>query len=131
MRLSQVERLFGCGNVSIENNGGFVQISLDFRPDGGPIDARGWRGIDVDAFDNGEEYGLNFRTTDLTRPWQSYCRTFIAASQWETVRLPFESFVPNRTDVPLNLHRLRRIGIIGVGGEFFADISVGGVRFFR
>ena len=119
------------GNVSLENNGGFVQISLDFRPDGGPIDASSWSGIEVDVFGNGEEYGINLRTIDLTRPWQSYRQSFRAAPQWETVRLPFESFVPNRTDIPLNVHRLRRLGIIGIGREFVADIFVGGVRFFR
>jgi hypothetical protein len=119
------------GNVSLENNGGFVQISLDFRPDGGPIDASIWSGMEVDVFGNGEEYGVNLRTTDLIRPWQSYRQTFRATPNWETVRLPFNRFVPNRTDIPLDLHRLRRLGIIGIGREFTADISVGGVRFFR
>lgn len=119
------------GNVSLENNGGFVQISLDFRPDGGPIDAGAWSGIEVDILGNGEEYGVNLRTTDLARPWQSYRRTIIATPHWETMRLPFESFAPHRTDVPLNIHRLRRIGIIGIGRAFFADVSIGGVRFFR
>jgi hypothetical protein len=119
------------GNVSLENNGGFVQISLDFRPDQGPIDASSWRGIEVDVFGNGEEYALNLRTTDLTRPWQSYRQSFRASPHWETVRLPFDGFAPNRTDIPLNTHRLRRLGILGIGREFLADISVGGVRFFR
>jgi hypothetical protein len=119
------------GNVSLENNGGFVQISLDFRPDGGAVDASEWSGVEVDVFGNGEEYGVNLRTTDLTRPWQSYRQTFRAVPHWQTVRLPFESFVPNRTDIPLDIHRLRRLGIIGIGREFLADISIGGVRFFR
>ncbi|GLI94825.1 CIA30 family protein [Methylocystis echinoides] len=119
------------GSVSLENNGGFVQISLDFLPDQGPFDASSWSGIEVDVFGNGEEYALNLRTTDLTRPWQSYRAPFRAVPHWETLRLPFSSFAPNRTDIPLNIHRLRRLGILGIGRQFFADISVGGVRFFR
>jgi hypothetical protein len=119
------------GNVSLEHNGGFVQICLDLRPDGGTIDASSWSGIEMDVYGNGEEYALNLRTTDLTRPWQSYRQTFRAAPRWEIVRLPFKSFAPNRTDIPLNLHRLRRLGIIGIGREFAADISVGGLRFFH
>lgn len=119
------------GQVSLENNGGFVQISLDFRPDDGSMDASSWSGIEVDVFGNGEEYAVNLRTTDLTRPWQSYRQTFRANPRWETVRLPFERFVPNRTDIPLDIRRLRRIGIIGIGRQFFADVSIGGVRFFR
>ncbi len=119
------------GNVRLENNGGFVQISLDFRPDGEPIDASEWTGIEIDVLGSDEEYGLNLRTTDLTRPWQSYRQTFRTTPKWETVRLPFKTFVPNRTDMPLDTRHLRRIGIIGIGREFFADISVGGVRFYR
>jgi hypothetical protein len=119
------------GNVSLENNGGFVQISLDFRPSGGSIDASSWTGIEVDVMGNGEEYGVNLRTTDLTRPWQSYRQTIRANPRWETVRLPFERFVPNRTDIPLDIRHLRRLGILGIGRQFFADVSIGGVRFFH
>jgi len=119
------------GDVSLENNGGFVQIALDFRPDGGSIDASSWSGIELDVLGNAEEYALNLRTTDLNRPWQSYRQTFKAAPRWETVRLPFSDFAPNRTEIPLDLHRLRRMGIIGIGRAFHADVSLGGVRFFR
>jgi hypothetical protein len=119
------------GDVSLENNGGFVQISLDFRPDGGSIHASSWSGIELDVLGNAEEYALNLRTTDLNRPWQSYRQTFKAAPRWETVRLPFSDFAPNRTEIPLDLHRLRRMGIIGIGRAFHADVSLGGVRFFR
>lgn len=119
------------GSVSLENNGGFVQISLDLSPDGGPFDASLWSGVEVDIFGNQEEYALNLRTSDLTRPWQSYRQIFRAEPRWQTIRLPFKSFVPNRTDIPLDTRRLRRLGIIGIGREFLADISIGGVRFYR
>ena len=119
------------GDVSLENNGGFVQIALDFRPGGGSIDASSWSGIELDVLGNAEEYALNLRTTDLNRPWQSYSQIFKAAPRWQTVRLPFSDFVPSRTEIPLDLHRLRRMGVIGIARAFHADVSVGGVRFFR
>lgn len=118
------------GDVSLENNGGFVQISLDFRPDGESIDASAWSGIEIDVFGNGEEYAVNLRTSDLNRPWQSYRQTFRADSRWRTLKLSFKDFTPSRTDMPLNTRRLRRLGVIGIGRAFHADISVGGVRFF-
>lgn len=118
------------GDVSLQNNGGFVQISLDFRPDGGSIDASAWRGIELDVFGNGEEYAVNLRTSDLNRPWQSYRQTFTADPRWKTVKLSFNDFAPSRTEIPLDARRLRRLGIIGVGRAFHADVSVGGVRFF-
>lgn len=119
------------GDVSLDNNGGFVQISLDLRQDGGAIDASPWRGIELDVFGNGEEYALNLRTSDLERPWQSYRHAFRADPRWRTVQLSFNDFAPSRTEIPLNAHRLRRLGIIGIGRAFHADVSVGGVRFFR
>lgn len=119
------------GDVSTENNGGFVQISLDFLPDGGPIDASGWQGIELDVFGNGEEYAVNLRTSDLTRPWQSYRQTFTADPRWRVVKMSFDHFAPSRTDVPMNVRLLRRLGVIGIGRAFHADISVAGVRFFR
>jgi hypothetical protein len=117
------------GQVTLENNGGFVQIGLDLSPDGKAVDAGIWQGIELDVLGNGEEYGLHLRTEDLTRPWQSYRHSFRADPQWRIVQLPFRNFVPHRTDAPLDLRRLRRIGIVAIGRPFFADLAVGGLRF--
>jgi len=118
------------GAVSLENNGGFIQIALDLAPNGATFDAIAFAGIAVDVLGNGEEYGLHLRTSELTRPWQSYRTTFIAEPAWREIKLPFRSFVPHRTDVPLNLHLLRRIGIVAIGRAFSADVAVGGLRFY-
>jgi hypothetical protein len=117
------------GNVSLENNGGFVQIALDFSPDGRVVDASAWSGIEVDVFGNGEEYGVHLRTDALTRPWQSYRQVFTACAEWRTVQLPFDNFVSYRTDVVLNTHRLLRIGVVAIGRAFTADLALGGLRF--
>lgn len=119
------------GNVSLENNGGFVQIALDLSPDGGVVDASAWSGIELDVFGTGEEYGVHLRTDALTRPWQSYRQTFKADAEWRTVQLPLDHFVPHRTDILLDTHRLRRIGLVAVGRAFSADLAVGGLRFMR
>jgi Complex I intermediate-associated protein 30 (CIA30) len=118
-----------CGDVSLENNGGFVQIALDLSPDGGVVDASAWSGIELDVFGNGEEYGVHLRTHALTRPWQSYRQTFKADAEWRTVQLPFDRFAPHRTDILLDTHRLRRIGVVAIGRAFSADLALGGLRF--
>ncbi len=119
------------GNVSLENNGGFVQISLDLEPDGKVVDVSSWNGLELDVLGNGETYAMHLRTTDLSRPWQSYRQNFRADPEWRTVELPFKDFVPHRTDVQLNTRRLKRIGIVAIGRRFVADVSVGGVRFMQ
>jgi hypothetical protein len=116
------------GDVSLENNGGFVQISLDLAPDGEAVDVSAWSGIELDVFGNGEEYSVHLRTSDLTRPWQSYRQSFRADPQWQTIPFRFQEFVPYRTDVPLNTRRLKRIGVVAIGRAFSADLSIGGLR---
>ena len=117
------------GDVRLENNGGFLQIALDLAPDGAAIDAGHWAGIEIDVIGNGERYNLHLRTADVVRPWQSYRRSFVAAPDWRTLRLPFAEFEPHRIDAPLDLSMLRRIGIVAIGRAFHADIVIGGVRF--
>ena len=117
------------GDVSLENNGGFVQIALDLSPDGGLVDANAWGGVELDVFGNGEAYGVHLRTDALTRPWQSYRQNFSARAEWRTVQLPFDQFVPHRTDVLLDTRRLRRIGLVAIGRRFSCDLALGGLRF--
>lgn len=141
------------GMVSLENNGGFVQMAADLNPDNsGPstqsqdkgisvLDASVFTGIELEAigntsFDslglrpNRETYNIHLRTSDLTRPWQSYRQSFIAGAEWETHRIPFTNFTPHRTQTPLDLTKLRRIGILAIGRVFEADISVSDLRFY-
>jgi hypothetical protein len=117
------------GDVSLENNGGFIQIALDLAPDGGSIDASQWAGIEIDVTGNDESYNLHLRTADVARPWQSYRQSFIATPEWRTLRLPFAEFEPHRIDAPLDLSTLRRIGIVAIGSTFHADIAICGFRF--
>ncbi len=120
-----------CGDVLLENNGGFLQIALDLAPDGGVVDARQWTGIEIDTFGNGERYNLHLRTVDVVRPWQSYRAEFLATPEWQTIRLPFAMFEPHRIDAPLDLARLRRLGIVAIGRAFTADVAIGKLQFYR
>lgn len=118
------------GDVSLQNNGGFLQIALNLAPDGSSLDARHFSGIEIDVLGNDESYSLHLRTADLVRPWQSYRQRFLARPKWETIRLPFAKFEPHRIDAPLDPGSLRRIGIVAIGRAFKADVAVAGVRFY-
>ena len=119
------------GDVSLENNGGFIQVALDLAPDGAPLDASAWTGIELDIRGEGERYNLHLRTADVVRPWQSYRSAFVASAQWRAIRLPFDAFEPHRIDAPFDPTRLRRLGVVAIGRSFSADIAIGGVRYFR
>ncbi|MEO0728757.1 MAG: CIA30 family protein [Pseudomonadota bacterium] len=133
MRLLQIDgrkALRLTGDVSLANNGGFVQAALDLSSDGSAVDASGFTGIAITVRGNGAAYDLRLRTTDLTRPWQSYRASFQAPASWTEVRLPFAEFVRNKTDAPFDAGRLRRIGILAIGREFAADVAISDVRFY-
>lgn len=118
------------GFVSLENNGGFLQIALDLASGGRTVDASGFRGIAIDVLGDGEAYGLHLRTPDLARPWQSYRAGFVAIETWKTWQVPFVDFAPHRTGVPLDTTRLRRLGLVAIGRNFAPDLCVAGVRFY-
>lgn len=117
------------GEVSLENNGGFVQMAFDINPDGSNFDSSAYHGIEIDVLGNDDVYDLRLRTSDLTRPWQSYRTSFKATSDWSTVKLAFTDFAPHKTDVPFDARHLRRIGVLGIGRVFDADVAISSVRF--
>ena len=97
------------GDVSLQNDGGFISMGLELAPNGQTFDASEFAGIGFDALGNGERYGFHLRTVDATRPWQSWRAEFSATRHWTRVSLPFDAFEPHRTDVPLDPSRLRRL----------------------
>jgi hypothetical protein len=118
------------GTVSLENNGGFIQVALDLSPNGAAIDASSFTGIEVDVMGNGEMYNLHLRTTDVSRPWESYRHSFTAVKDWETHQLPFANFSAHRISVSLDPAKIRRIGLVAIGRAFEADLTIGGIRFY-
>ena len=119
------------GNVSLDNNGGFIQIAFDLRSDGAGFDASGWDGIAFETCGNNERYDVRFRTEKLTCPWQSFRTDFVAKSQWRSHKVPFETLEAHKTDACFDPAHLRRIGILAIGREFQADVAIAGMRLYR
>ena len=86
--------------------------------------------IEMDVLGNHERYGAHLRTTDITRPQQSYRQSFVTTPDWQNLQLPFVQFMPYRTDIPLDVRRLRRIGLVAIGREFAADLAVARLAFY-
>jgi hypothetical protein len=111
------------GTVCLENNGGFVQASLDLS-DSGLLDASACAGIEIEVYGNGEIYNLHLRTDDTRIVWQSYRASFQVQPNWQTIRLPFDRFMPHRIDKPLDTRKLRRLGVVAIGREMQADVCI-------
>ena len=118
------------GDVRLENNGGFIQASLDLAPSGQTFDASNFTGVRLVVRGNDEQYSVHLRTSDNVRPWQSYRTHFTAARNWETIQLPFKKFFPHRLDTPLATARLLRAGLVAIGRPFQADLAVSELAFY-
>lgn len=120
------------GDVSTENNGGFVQMALSLSDlsDQGIFDASGFDGLELEVSGNNEAYNIHLRTAGLWFPWQSYRATFNATPDWQTVRIPFAEFEAYKTSQDLRLDKLRRIGLLAIGRVFQADLCLASIRFY-
>jgi hypothetical protein len=132
----QVRRIAGrralclTGRVSLDNNGGFVQVTLDLSPDG-YLDASAFDGVRLVVLGNGERYNLHLKTAATTMPWQSYRAQFDTGAQWTEWRIPFDAFRPHRLVPALDRARLRRVGIVAIGRPMQAECCIAEISLYR
>lgn len=119
------------GDVRLENDGGFIQASLDLAQGAQNLDASAFDGISLLVRGNGENYGLHLRTPDNRLPWQSYRAQFRADPAWQELKLPFSDFLLHRLEVPLDRSSLRRLGLVAIGRAFHADLAVARIALYR
>lgn len=119
------------GNVSLENNGGFIQVALTLNKTGARFDAAGYRGVRLWVKGNGRSYYVQLRTNQTLLPWQYYSASFGAPSEWAKVELDFDEFKPQGLSEKLNLNGLSRIAIVAAKEAFEAEICVARIEFYR
>jgi hypothetical protein len=120
------------GRVSLENRGGFIQVSLPLYEKSGSFDASDYRGVRLLVRGNGERYYVHFKSTQTLFPWQLFSAGFPTTGAWETIDLLFERFVPENLNVEsLNVRRLKRIAIVAGKKEYTADVAVARIEFYR
>lgn len=117
------------GDVSTENNGGFVQIALSLS-ENGEFDASAYTGVELDISGNNERYNIHIRTSGLWFPWQSYRSSFIAGADWQTIRIPFSGLEAYKTTRNFRPGKLERIGLVGIGRNFHAELCLASIRFY-
>jgi hypothetical protein len=118
------------GEVSLANNGGFLQMALSLSPEGAPVDASDNSGLELTVRGTDEDYGVHLRTDAVARPWQSYRQGFRAGRDWRTLRLPFSQFRPHRLEAPFDPARLTRLGLVAIGRAFRPDLALADLRFY-
>jgi hypothetical protein len=119
------------GEVSLENNGGFVQVALPLSADGGPLDAQPYTGVRLSVRGNGETYHIHIRTTATVLPWQYYQAEFTAGPAWTSVELPFARFTAEALGARLDPSKLTRIAVVASKKPFRADVAVSKIELYK
>ncbi len=118
------------GNVSTENNGGFIQLRSTLSFANLNKESKKIKGIRLNVRGNAETYNIFIRTSKTKSYSDYYSASFIANNKWAIVELPFTQFKHSFLDKALEGNDIRTLGIVAYGREFFADISVSKIIFY-
>ena len=117
------------GDLSLENNGGFIQFrtKIENHPRG-----KSFKGIRLRVRGNNNEYTVHIRTKYLFLPWQYYESAFQATEQWTTIELPFTTFKKSNFYQPSDVSSqdIKTIGIVAIGREFTAQIDLASIELY-
>ena len=113
------------GNVSTENNGGFIQVRAEVN-----LRNKNFKGIRIKVRGNNNEYYMHLRSPRML-PWNYYTSKFYASEDWQVIDLPLSSFEYSRdTSKSFNSSKMKSIGIVAFGKDFFAQVDIAGVEFY-
>ena len=115
------------GNVSTENNGGFIQFATGLEK----ID-KNFEGIKLRVRGNNENYQLHLRTKYTPAPWQYYSAEFNVTNEWKEVIIPFTTFKKSNFYQPgkFKSSNIKSIGIVAIGKDFEAEIDLGRIELY-
>ena len=116
------------GNVSTENNGGFIQArkQLSSRP------SSTTKGIRLVARGNSQKYYLHLRTVGTVLPWQYYQAGFNVTSEWKEFRIPLTDFKRSGSMLAkvASPSGLKSVAIVAYGRDHEADVQVMEISFY-
>jgi len=117
------------GELSLENNGGFIQFrtKLENHPED-----KTFNGVRIRVRGNDNQYSIHIRTKYLLLPWQYYESSFKATNQWTTIELPFSTFNKSNFYQPsaVSSRDIKTIGIVAIGREFNAEIDLASIELY-
>ena len=111
------------GDVTTENNGGFIQIRLDLDPKN---EINKYEGLYLKIYGNNQKYYLHIRTGLTLAPWQYYSHSFITNNQWTTIKTPLKDFKRSNFYQPKKLdnQKIKTIGLVAGFDNYEADICL-------
>ena len=117
------------GNVSTENNGGFIQIRRELKN----IDLSKAKSIRVYARGNNEKYYIFLRTTGTILPWQYYSYEFKVNEEYNEFIIPIKDFNKSGTLLAkqINPKKITSVAIVAYGRDHVVEIYVKELEFIE
>jgi len=117
------------GDVSTENNGGFIQIRRALRD----IDLHDAKSVKIIAKGNDQAYFVFLRTTGTVLPWQYYSAEFKVTKNFEEFILPIDEFKKSGLLMTgkVNPKNITSIGLVAFGRDHQAELHVKEVEFIN
>lgn len=117
------------GNVTTENNGGFIQIRTPINP---KINTNKYKGVYLKVYGNNKQYSIFLRTALTLAPWQYYSYSFQAQNKWLEIKAPFKDFKKSNFYQPkkINEQNIKSIGLVAAFDNFYADICLGSIGLY-
>ena len=109
------------GNVSTENNGGFIQVRSSKE-----ILSDDFLGIKLKVRGNPSSYYIHLRTNSLIFPWQYYSGEFSVDSNWKYLNIYFKDFKKSNFYQPTTFSssEIKSIGFVAFGKDFEAQLDI-------
>ncbi|MEE2694867.1 MAG: CIA30 family protein [Pseudomonadota bacterium] len=109
------------GEVSTENNGGFIQFRSDFN-----VNKKNYKGIRIKAKGLPSDYYVHIRTNFLFLPWQYYSGKFVVTEEWGELEILFKDFEKSDFYQPSSFtsSEIKSIGFVAFGKDFYAQLDV-------
>ena len=117
------------GNVSTENNGGFIQIRKELND----INLSKADSIRIVARGNNERYYIFLRTTGTILPWQYYSYEFDVRNEYDEFIMPIRDFKKSSMLLAnqINPKKITSIGIVAYGRDHYAELYVKELEFLE
>ena len=115
------------GNVTTENNGGFIQIRRKFND----ISLNGATHIKILAKGNNQKYFIHLRTRGTILPWQYYQIGFEVEDQYKEYILPIQKFERSGSFLSkeIDANSIKSVGIVAFGRDHPAEIHIKEISF--
>ena len=116
------------GFVSLENNGGFIQVRKNLKD----LKNINFKGIKINSRGNDKEYFIHIRTKFTLLPWQYYQGKFFVNSDWQEIKLNLSEFKRSGSLLPKDIktQHILSVALVAFGKKHRVNLDVSEIAFY-